>query len=424
MINHKPSVLDLLHTKPRARILRYRQVLVGLTFTFLFAGMGTYLLITTHAATLSASIEAESGALTGAATIGHDASASNGSFVQFGATSTIDFDTSFVTAKGTNFMISNGIFRPTGVDIYNAAGETGKYSCGPTFTDTDLDSAFNTLHTAGVGVVRFWAFESYTAGGTDWSQIDRVVAEAHKYHMKLIPVLENQWQDCTAADFTKTSSWYSSGYKSPYGGYPSYRDYVQAIVTHYKKEPAIMAWMLMNEAEGTNSSLVSFATDVSGLIKSIDPNHLVTLGTLADGGQQGTDDNADDYARLYGISTIDFAEAHDYGDDTEAMPGGTPLPDPTTCQSSIACALSISVKRLHKPFLIGEAGIETSTSQSSQQRATLFDAKINAMWQNGGAGYLIWQYSVGGPNDSNDAYKFTAGDPLLAILHKYGSPLN
>jgi hypothetical protein len=85
----------------------------------------------------------------------------------------------------------------------------------------------------------------------------------------------------------------------------------------------------------------------------------------------------------------------------------------------------VAVNRLGKPFIIGEAGITASTdSASKQRRANLLDAKMKAFSDNGGAGYLLWQYSVGGPGDDNDNYKFTAGDPVLSLLGTYGSPLS
>ena len=44
-------------------------------------------------------------------------------------------------------------------------------------------------------------------------------------------------------------------------------------------------------------------------IKSIDPNHLVSLGTIGSG-QCGT--SGDYYKQLHAIPTIDLCEVHDY----------------------------------------------------------------------------------------------------------------
>ena len=69
---------------------------------------------------------------------------------------------------------------------------------------------------------------------------------------------------------------------------------MKEIVTRYRNEPTILAWQLMNEAETKHdlsssctangaSILRGWAADVSTLVKSIDANHLVSLGTLGGG---------------------------------------------------------------------------------------------------------------------------------------------
>jgi mannan endo-1,4-beta-mannosidase len=346
-----------------------------------------------------------------------------------GASAAPDVNASFVKVSGTQFTLAGKPFRFVGVNMYFVAGsyEPGKFGCGPFYTNEELDDNFRAVHDlAGAGVVRFWAFQSYTKGATDWSQIDRVLNAARKYRLKVIPVLENEWRDCTKADYYKDSSWFSSGYKSAFGSnYKlSYEDYVRAIVGHYKDDPTIMAWMLMNSAEGENGPLVAFTRSVSGEVKSIDRNHLVTLGTLADEGQKGTD-LADEYAGLYGVSSIDFADAHDFKYPAQPLPRsafdrGAPLPDPATCRKSIACAMSVTLNRLHKPFLIGEAGIEAVDDASRRQRAAQIEAKIKAQWENGGAGYLVWLWS----SDPKDRFAITRSDPLVGVLKRYASPLN
>src|SRR5437879_3234561 len=99
---------------------------------------------------------------------------------------------------------------------------------------------------------------------------------------------------------------------------------------------------------------------MSGYIKSLDPNHLVTLGTIGDGGQPGTEGN--NYLNLYAISTIDFAEAHDYNSDAVPLPGSsTGTLNPTCTDSSLACNMARAILVLDKPFIIGEAGIQAGS---------------------------------------------------------------
>ncbi|MDP3973266.1 MAG: cellulase family glycosylhydrolase [Candidatus Daviesbacteria bacterium] len=118
----------------------------------------------------------------------------------------------------------------------------------------------------------------------------------------------------------------NSGYLSPYGSYPiSYKDYVGIVVQRYKDNPNILMWQLMNEAESKDTagtedptSLYNFTKDISAYIKSLDPNHLVSLGTMG-GGQPGQRNG--NYVKLHSLNTIDLLEAHDFNKATEVLPG-------------------------------------------------------------------------------------------------------
>jgi hypothetical protein len=221
---------------------------------------------------------------------------------------------SFVTRDGASVTLYGVPFRFVGVNAYDSAGDPAIYQCG-----TRLRTE------SGAKVVRFWAFQQYTAGGTNWSALDRVIRLAREHNLKLIPVLENQWAECTQGGY-KFDDWYARGYLSPYGGYAlSYREYLRRVLQRYRDEPTIMAWSLMNEPESKSASgtpapepLYSFAQDVSALAKSLDPNHLVTLG-VAGGAQPGV--RGDSYEQLHSLETIDFAEFHDYGANDEPLPG-------------------------------------------------------------------------------------------------------
>jgi hypothetical protein len=247
----------------------------------------------------------------------------------------------FVTRDGSDFMLDGRTFRFVGANMYNAAGDPGVYQCGPWMSnpDVELDGWFARARADfGARVVRFWAFQRYTAGGTDWRGLDRVMQLANKHDLKVIPVLENQWGDCTYGG-QKYDTWYADGYQRPYGEYPlSFQEYTRRVVERYRNEPAVFGWMLMNEAEGRTAggddaaeALYTFTRDMSAYVKALDPNHLVTLGTIG-GGQPGV--HGANFERLHGLPTIDFADYHDYGHNDVALPGA-----PVTVQGPIQSAL-------------------------------------------------------------------------------------
>src|SRR5690606_32786902 len=136
-------------------------------------------------------------------------------------------------------------------------------------------------------------------------------------------------------------TWYTNGYKTRLGtDVLSYRDYVKAIVTKYKDEPAILGWVMMNEAntgkrDATGKTvLVNFAKDIGGLIKSIDTKHLVTLGGQSNG---ATGTTGKDFVDVYSLAELDFTSGNEraywVGKENEPLPGsadGKTLPGVTS----------------------------------------------------------------------------------------------
>ncbi len=323
----------------------------------------------------------------------------------------------FVYTEGTELRLDREPYRFLGFNVYGLANDQPIFACGPSANhgenpDAYLEALFSTLSNSGVNALRFWAFQSYTDGGTDFSSMDRVIDYARRYNVKLIPVLENHWEDCTESG-EKESAWYDQGYKYPYGNYPlSYREYVEIMVARYKDEQAILLWQLMNEAESEDAQpLYSFAADMSGLIKSLDQNHLVSLGTMGTG-QPGTDN--ENFIHLHRISTVDIVEAKDYAHDTE--------PWPSSGFHSLHRAFSIA-QDLGKPFFIGEAGISIDEDTSAEERAALFGDKIAAAFDQGVTGYLIWEWDNSPENfgrSCTEGYCVTEGDPVLDVIAEYG----
>lgn len=350
----------------------------------------------------------------------------------------------FVERDGRQFTVGGEPFRFTGYNLYDAAA-SDRYSCRPSsrIAPEDLEDQFRWLHDeAGVTVVRFWAYQPYTDGGRDFSAVDRVVDAARATGIRLIPVLEDGPGDCSTgeADVSLAEAddgkWFSSGYREPYGSAElSYRDYVRVVAEHYRDEPVILAWMLVNEAETAErdqqgrSALVSFAGDVAGVVHSVDPHHLVTLGTQGNGapGASGAD-----FREVYNQADLDFTEVHDwgrYGADDEAMPGAAPdgtLPaaDSEQCASrtaQIACSFAIAAE-IEKPIVVGEVGIAAVDAAGRGRRAELVRAKARAAFDAGAAGYLVWHYST----DHTDGYDVVRSDDdlLFDVTRRLGAELS
>lgn len=350
---------------------------------------------------------------------------------------------SFVTAAGSTFEIDGQDFRFVGVNIYDAAA-TDRYSCNPgaRMSDDQLESTLRELRdTAGVTVLRFWAYQTYTQGGTDWSGVDRVIRIARELGLRVLPTLEDGPGDCTTSSDRQPKAeyqgdtWFTDGYRVPYGNASmSYRDYTRVIAGHYANEPTILGWSMMNEADTSardnrdRTVLVPFAQDIAGVIRQVDPHHLITLGTQGNGAPGAS---GPDFRAVYSLPALDFAEVHDWaywGADDEPMPGGDggnpPDADSAQCgrrNAPIGCSFAIS-RELGKPLLVGEAGIQGRDTGQRQTRAQQLGAKMSAAFGAGASGYLIWHVST----RSSDGYDVLLGDadPLLPVMNRMASRIS
>ncbi len=307
----------------------------------------------------------------------------------------------FVTKNGQKFYLNGKTFKSIGVNRYNllTTGGTPYIGCGGRFNEIELDTWFSELEQMGITSVRFWLFQNFTKSGTDMKRFDYVLSLAKKYNVKVIPVFENQWNNCTQGG-DKKSAWYAAGYLSPYGNYPlSLKDYIGKIIPLYKNNPQILMWQIMNEAESSNSdALLHFASDISSYIKSLDSNHLVSFGTIGTG-QMSTRL----YKGIHALNTIDVLEYHDYNAESQPLPAalGRRLKDSAA---------------LNKPLMIGESGI-TLSKYTPQQRANYLNNKINAYLKQNGSLYIIWSYREANPKESS--YNFNNSDPLVPVIKKY-----
>jgi hypothetical protein len=345
------------------------------------------------------------------------------------------FADDFVTVSGRSFELGGSPFRFVGVNIYDAASSP-LYSCRSSseMSDTQLVDTLRYLHDeAGATVLRFWAYQTYTQGATYWGGIDRVLAAARLVGMKVIPVLEDGPGDCTnistptpKSDY-QGNTWYSEGYKQPYGNATmSYREYVAQVAAHYANDPTILGWSMMNEADTSAVTaqnvpvLVGFATDIASVITAVDPHHLITVGTQSNGAPGAS---GPDFTAVYDLPQISFAEVHDWGywgSDTAAMPGGFGAKPPGA--GTIECALrnapiGCSFARgasLDKPLVVGESGMTGRTAHERTLRASRMRAKMNAAFASGASGYLIWSVTT----TETDGYdlRTDTNDPLIAQL--------
>jgi hypothetical protein len=321
----------------------------------------------------------------------------------------------FVTTKGTHFALHGKPFRFAGLDFFQGALSHGIASCGPAGGTPPLLATSAAAWNGRVPVLRVWFFQRFVTrdGHRDWRPFDQLVRFAAQNHIRLIPVLADQWSYCEPP--FKTASWYRWGYvhRALPGELVPYRRYVRQVVSRYRNSATIMMWELVNEPEISWAPnrpaddpqafhiLYRFTADVSRLIKSEDPHHLVSLGTRGIypiRNKAGL--SAADYARLNRLRTLDACSYHDYS------PADVPLPQKAIDAIDECAAIG-------KPTYAGEVGINARVVGDPIERASDLGAKALAQLDRGASGLLVWNWwpaKVYGP------YEVTPGDPALDVL--------
>ncbi len=266
--------------------------------------------------------------------------------------------------QGRYLTLGGKVWRPLGVNRYDLLGQTNPTGVftggGGSWAIAQLDAWFDEIAQMGATLIRFYVLQEFTAGATQWNRLDYILQKAQQHGIKLMPVLEDQWG---GGPGYKYDTWYAGGCDTPGNatGQPirplGFTAYVTAVVSRYAGHPAIAIWQIMNESEcksTTNVSqpatLLAFAQRMTGLVKSLDPGHLVCYGVGGNPTSYGLEDGA--CRALHALSTVDIgAEVHDYNQ----------LATPLTGDVRARMADSIV---LNKPFIIGEFGIVIPTTQT------------------------------------------------------------
>ena len=167
--------------------------------------------------------------------------------------------------------------------------------------------------------------------------LDFVIAELDKRGMDAVIYLNNAWDWSGGYGFyLKECGYGDSPNTNEEGGYSRYVDYcanfsrepkaiemyynyIKTIISrknsitgrHYKDEPAIMAWQLCNEprpfAKDNKTAFAQWISGAAALIKSIDPNHLVSTGSE---GKYGCEVDMELCRQIHADENIDYLTIH------------------------------------------------------------------------------------------------------------------
>ena len=311
--------------------------------------------------------------------------------------------------------------------------------------------------------------------------LDFVIAELEKRGMDAVIYLNNAWdwsggygfylKECGYGDSPNTNEdggynryvEYCANFSREPKAIEMYYDYIKAIVSrrnsitgrHYKDEPAIMAWQLCNEprpfAKENKEAFAKWISEAAALIKSIDPNHMVSTGSE---GYIGCEVDMELCEKIHADSNIDYLTIHIWPVNWGWAPRSNPDSGiENACMESgnyIAEHIELA-KKLNKPLVIEEFGYSrkdniSGTEPTTESRdifyryifeqvksSTLQDAPIAGcnFWGWGGSGRprdLVWQagddYLSDPPHEPQGWYSvFDCDTTTINIIKEYSKAI-
>ncbi len=278
---------------------------------------------------------------------------------------------------------------------------------------------------------------------------DYLLVEAAKRKIKIVFVLNNNWE--WSGGFGQYLEW--AGYKNPplpktdtwdWGNYCSYiaqfytcdscltwsNAWIKKVVSRtntlngmdYANDATIMSWELANEPRPMDSSAIepykNWVQSTSSLIKSIDKNHLVTIGTE---GVISTFYNEELYNAIHANQNIDYATMHLwpktwqwYNGPSQHAVSDTSL---EKTKQYIEQHASLA-KKLNKPIVIEEFGLHRDGNSfdpksSVKNRNKYYDFVFEIGIANGVSGYNFWGFA-GTPTNYNPNGFMKKGMPYSA----------
>lgn len=338
-----------------------------------------------------------------------------------------------VDPAASRFMLDGEPFYFFGSGHFNL-GYVGS-TCSP--TSTCAAEQLDAMAAAGVKVVRVGVHGNCTFSHCMQTalgvyndaalvQRDHVIAQAAQRGMKVILVLETNWNDgvdqliyWVKGTVPSHEVFYTDGaVKAAYKA--SVANLVNRVNTEtglaYKDDPAIMSWELLDDARCTgnsstagacvSSTIATWATEMAAYVKSLDPKHLVGLGdegflNQPGGGSWTTDGSTGDFNAYTSIPNIDYGTF-------KWFPGNWSLQSSATAPwitSHVTVATAIG-----KPAVLTEYGWALQS-----ERLALYTEWMALAETSGLAGDMLWNIQSNGyPDYDGFAVIYPDHQPVLA----------
>ncbi|XAR68016.1 Mannan endo-1,4-beta-mannosidase [Bertholletia excelsa] len=350
----------------------------------------------------------------------------------------------FVQRNGTRFMIDDRVFYINGWNSYWLMDQAVNEYNRPR-----VRAMLQAGAKMGLTVCRTWAFNdgAYNAlqispGRYDervFRALDYVIVEARKQGIQLLLCLVNNlkafggktqyvqwaWEEGVGLSASNDSFFYDPSIRI------YFKNYVKTLLTRknsitgiqYKDDPTIFAWELINEprcmTDPSGNTLQEWIEEMSTFVKSIDNNHLLTVGLEGYYGPRSSKrltvnpgpwaaNIGTDFIRNSNLSTIDFASVHIYPDHWFT---DQDLEDKLRFMYRWTVShIEDGDEVLKKPVLFTEFGLSNlnkgfEPSQRDRFYKIIYDLMYkSAKKKKSSAGAFVWQFLVGGMEEYNDDF--------------------
>lgn len=309
----------------------------------------------------------------------------------------------YIRHDGTIFLQGTNQFFVRGVNSYDLS-----YQSLP-----DIEKNFSYFHQLHINTIRLWAFgdgfdkgfqpSSGVINEERFKSLDYILYLAAINGIRVVPVLVNNGNEYGGKhQYTNWIGVYNEDdfYTNPYA-ISLFKNYINKVAsrvntyTHiqYRDDPTILSWEIMNEphlnTSDVNTKIIfSWLTGISSYIKTIDTNHLVSIGT-----QSVNSEGESNAFVLCAVNGIDYCSIHlnldAYTREYESLDSFSKF---LMAQQKLAL-------KFDKPVIAGEAGVvknETIFNEPSEYLFSQLTAFLKSSQYNG---VLIWNWSIL-PDDS------------------------
>ncbi|CAL9076614.1 mannan endo-1,4-beta-mannosidase 2 [Musa acuminata AAA Group] len=352
---------------------------------------------------------------------------------------------SFVGRNGTRFTMDGKAFYVNGWNSYWLMDQAVEEISRPR-----VKAMFQAGAKMGLTVCRTWAFNDggYNAlqvslGHFDehvFQALDRVIVEAKRHGIRLLLSLANNleayggktqyvkwaWEEGIGLSSSNDSFFFDPSIRS------HFKTYLKTVLTRknrlngiqYKDEPTIFAWELMNEprcmSDPSGDTLQDWIEELAAYVKSIDKNHLLTVGLEGFYGPASSPEKlkvnpgqwfgtlGSDFIRNSKVSDIDFASVHIYPDQWQV---GAGLEEKMKYISGwLTSHIEDGEEELKKPVLFTEFGLsDKSRDFDHAHRDVFYESIFDVVYESArrggaGAGALVWQFMAAGMQEYSDDF--------------------